>query len=148
MDILYRSMQYACVHPIKNMAARSYTPEERADLKAQILDLLNTDKALNLGAAAKLIGVRPDAVYQWKRQDAVWASEVKDAYESVADRLENALLDPKYGSNPVPIIFLLKGLRPERYVESKIILAPSQGLQVLKDELKRLADKAEGEAKP
>ena len=68
-------------------------------------------------SACREVGVSRQTWYDWKKQDEKFAEEVGHAEEAVADSLEaEAIRRARDGSDTL-LIFLLKGLRPQRYKE-------------------------------
>ena len=70
-----------------------------------------------VSGAARRIGVHRQRLYAWRQADAAFAAQWAEVEAEVADDLEQeAIRRAKEGSDTL-LIFLLKGLKPERYRE-------------------------------
>ncbi len=58
-------------------------------------------------------------VYQHKRQDAVFAALWDEALDIAADTLEDEGRKRAFDGSDVLLMFLLKGLRPQKWRESR-----------------------------
>ncbi len=68
-------------------------------------------------AAAKAVELSRDTVYRWRREDSAFAEAFENAREAVADLLETECLRRAYAGSDLLLIFLLKGLKPEKFRE-------------------------------
>lgn len=67
--------------------------------------------------AARRVKVGRSTVYEWRKEDPAFAAAWDDIDAALADELEaEAIRRAKAGSDTL-LIFLLKGLKPERYRE-------------------------------
>jgi hypothetical protein len=71
----------------------------------------------SLSKAAKRAGVDRRTHYNWRKSDPSYAEAFEQAKLESADALEDTLNDMAHEGNVVAAIFLLKGLRPEKYRE-------------------------------
>ena len=73
-------------------------------------------------AACKAAGVSVTAMCEQRERNPEFAAAFAQAYEAGSDNLEDHVL--KIGikkDNPVPLFFLLKGRRPEKYKEGPLL---------------------------
>ncbi len=115
-------------------------------------------------SAAKVVGVDRSAAYQHRASDKSFSEEWDAAVDRGADSLEDearrraleGVDEPvfykgeKVGTvkkySDLCLIFLLKGLRPQKWRESRATLPPAELNKMIEAELKRLAAKNEAEA--
>jgi terminase small subunit-like protein len=69
----------------------------------------------SLSQAAKRAGVDRRTHYNWLKSDPHYAEAFEQAKLEAADALEDKLNDLAHEGNVTAAIFLLKGLRPEKY---------------------------------
>jgi len=98
---------------------------ENAEVKRKILDLFESLQVTTLSEAAQKVGISKYRVYKMRREDPEWAEELKIAFEITADKIEGELLDSKkLTEEKMPgvtaRIFLLNGLRPNKYKNTKL----------------------------
>jgi len=128
-----------CTSPI----LPQYKDEEIRQFKAQINELFEKGEVENLSQAADRIGVSKMRAYSWLKADAQWAEDIKLGLEVVADKYEEELLKPELKKPQVTaLIFMLNGMRPEKYRDSYKLVAPNLKLEAL---LAKLV-KAKGES--
>lgn len=89
-------------------------------------------------------------VYDHKRNDPAFAALWEQALDAGADALEDearrrAIEGASKGSDTL-LMFLLKGLRPQRWRESRATLAPGELNKMIETELARIAKQNEVEA--
>lgn len=71
-------------------------------------------------AACRAVGISRTTWYRWRTEDKQFDIGVQEAQEAVADDLEQeAIKRAKDGKSDTLLIFLLKGLRPEKYREHR-----------------------------
>lgn len=71
-------------------------------------------------AACRAVGIGRTTWYYWRTHDKEFDIAVREAEEEVADDLEQeAIKRAKEGKSDTLMIFLLKGLRPERYKDRR-----------------------------
>ena len=68
--------------------------------------------------AAQVSGIGRNAVYEWRRNDRWFAEEWEAALKEAADTLEDEARRRAMESSDRLLMFLLKGLRPEKYREN------------------------------
>ena len=101
----------------------------------------------NVTASAKAAGVTPKTCYQHRRQNPDFAELWQQALERSADELEvEARKRAKAGSD-VLLMFLLKGLKPQMYRESRATIPPSELNKLIENEFERLAKQKEQQEK-
>lgn len=71
--------------------------------------------------AAELAGINRWTHYHWLRTDAVYAEAFEEAERSAITSLEDEARKRAIGGSDTLLIFLLKGLRPERYSDRQRI---------------------------
>jgi len=86
----------------------------------KVLDLYETGEISTLSEAAERLGVSKYTLWKLKRSDPEFAQELDIAREIVADRLEKELLECDKYPEAFSRIFLLNGLRPEKYKDKKL----------------------------
>jgi len=108
--------------------------------KAFLAALEESGSVTSSCTAANISTVR---VYEVKRNDPEFAKQWEQALEQGADILEaearrRAMEGTSKGSDTL-LMFLLKGLRPQRWRESRATLPPAELDRMIAAELKRLA---------
>jgi len=68
---------------------------------------------------ANAIGLRRGTVYDWLAKDDKFAADFEQVQDMVADNLEEEAIRRAYSGSDTMLIFLLKGLKPERYGERR-----------------------------
>ena len=109
--------------------------------KKRILDLFESMEAITLSEAARKLGISKYKAFKMKRGDPEFAEELKIAFELVADRIEEELLNPKNLTEEkmagvTARIFLLNGLRPNKYKGTKLTIENPR-LEQLLESIKR-----------
>lgn len=87
------------------------TPEKREALRAYVT-------VGTVTGAMQAVGMSRQSWYRWQEEDPDFKEAVEDAQQAAADRLEAVAIDratKAQGASDVLLIFLLKGLRPEKY---------------------------------
>ena len=72
-------------------------------------------------AASEAAGISYRTFYRWLEADDNFAAEFAHAKEAAADRLEEALIERAMERSDVAAIFILKGLRPDKYRERQAV---------------------------
>ena len=90
-------------------------------------------------AAAQAAKMGRSMVYQHKRSDPEFARRWDEALDIAADTLEDEARKRAFGGSDVLLMFLLKGIRPQKWRESRATLAPAELNRMIEVELKRLA---------
>ena len=99
--------------PRKTAAQRK---QEKAHSQARFLDILRV--SCNVTEACKVAGISRRSAYVWREADPDFAAAWKHAEEEAADSLEQvAWKRATEGGSDRLMEILLKGHRPERYVE-------------------------------
>jgi hypothetical protein len=104
---------------------------------AFLVALENTGSVTAAAEAAKISRV---TVYQNRRDDPAFSQRWDHALEQSADALEAEARTRAFAGSDVLLIFLLKGLRPQRWRESRSSIAPSELNKMIENEFKRLAN--------
>jgi hypothetical protein len=83
---------------------------------------LNVYKRLGVKAtSAKLAGINQATLYDWVKSDPVFAAGLGIAYSMAGDYLEHEAIKRAYAGNTTLLIFLLKGFKPDKYLERMVI---------------------------
>lgn len=73
-----------------------------------------------VAAACRAVGIGRTTWYYWRTHDKEFDIAVQEAEETVADDLEQAAIArARQGKSDTLMIFLLKGLRPEKYKDRR-----------------------------
>ncbi len=97
-------------------------------------------------AAAEAGGIGRWTVYQHRRQDAAFAALWDQALDMAADTLEDEARRRAFNGSDVLLIFMLKGLRPQKWRESRATIPPAELNKMIEVELARIAKQKEAEA--
>lgn len=103
--------------------------------KAFLAALENTG---SVTAACKAAGITSPTAYRNKCSDPVFAKQWEEALEKSADELEDEARRRAKAGSDILLMFLLKGLRPQRWRESRASLAPSELNAMIEREFERL----------
>ena len=112
-----------------------YKDEEIRQFKTQILDLFEKGEVENVSQAADKIGVPKIRAYHWLKTDAQWAEDLKLGKEIVADRYEEELLKATSVPMVTARIFMLNGLRPDKYRANYKLVMTNPKVEALLDRL-------------
>lgn len=96
--------------------------------------------------AANAAGVHYTTVYREKKDDPDFAAAWDNAIEVAADTLEDEARKRAFAGSDVLLIFLLKGMRPEKFRESRSTIPPAELNKMIETELQRIAKQKEVEA--
>ena len=99
--------------PVWEPPSQVRTPEKREALRAYVT--IGT-----VTGAMQAVGMARRTWYDWQEHDPDFASAVHDAEQAAADRLEAIAIrraTQQQAPSDLLLIFLLKGLRPEKYRE-------------------------------
>lgn len=99
----------------------------------------------SVGKAGKIAGIGHTSLYRWRQEDEVFAAKWDLAAELTADGLEDECRRRAMAGSDNLLMFLLKGLRPERWRESRASMSPAELNKLIEGELKRLAKEKETE---
>ncbi len=92
-------------------------------------------RCASVTASAKRVRLDRSNHYQWMRDDPTYAKAFEATRTEAADALEDEASRRAFAGSDVLLIFLLKGLKPEKYRErTEVQLKDSEGL------LQRLAE--------
>lgn len=69
--------------------------------------------------AAQIVGHSRNTLYEWKLDDPDFALEWEAAFTQAADSLEDEAVRRAMSGSDLLLIFLLKGLKPDRYREQR-----------------------------
>jgi hypothetical protein len=97
-------------------------------------------------AAAEAAKMGRSMVYQHRQNDLAFAALWDQALETGADLLADEARRRAFAGSDVLLMFLMKGLQPQRWRESRATLAPSELNKMIETELLRLAKQKEVEA--
>jgi AcrR family transcriptional regulator len=96
--------------------------------------------------AAEAAGMGRSHVYHYKRTDAEFARLWEEALDMAADTLEDEARKRAFAGSDVLLMFLLKGLRPQKWRESRATIPPAELNKMIENELARIAKQKEVEA--
>ncbi len=97
-------------------------------------------------AAAEAAQMGRSMIYYHRRNDKAFSQQWDEALDQAADTLEDEARKRAFAGSDVLLMFLLKGLRPQRWRESRATLPPAELNKMIEVELRRLAAKNEAEA--
>ncbi len=104
--------------------------------KAFLAALENTG---SVTAAADAAGVHRTAAYKHRQTDKAFSEKWDESVEHASDVLEDEARKRAFAGSDVLLMFLLKGIRPQRWRESRATLPPAELNKMIEVELKRLA---------
>lgn len=85
-----------------------------AQLKKKFLELY--PECYTVTDTCRAIGIGRRTLYNWLSKDTAFAKDYEHAKEALADKLEKAALEKALAKESDTLtIFLLKGLKPDRY---------------------------------
>jgi hypothetical protein len=84
--------------------------------------------------------------YEHKRNDPAFAALWEQALDAGADALEDEARKRAFAGADVLLMFLLKGLRPQKWRESRSTIPPAELNKMIETELQRIAKQKEVEA--
>lgn len=108
------------------------------------LAALEQTGSVTASAAAAHMG--RSMVYKHKRNDPEFSRQWDEALDQAADTLEDEARRRAFAGSDVLLMFLLKGIRPQKWRESRATIPPAELNKMIEAELKRLATKNETEA--
>jgi hypothetical protein len=111
--------------------------------KAFLAALENT---VSVTAAAEAAQTDRSMVYQHKRQDPEFARQWDQALDVAPDTLEDEARKRAFDGSDVLLMFLLKGIRPQKWPASRATIPPAELNKLIEPELQRLAKQKESEA--
>lgn len=85
-------------------------------------------------------------VYATKRDDAAFATLWEQALDAGADALEDEARKRAFAGSDVLLMFMLKGIRPQKWRESRATIPPAELNKMIETELQRIAKQKEAEA--
>jgi len=104
--------------------------------KAFLAALENTG---SVTAAAEAAGVHRTAAYKHLQTDKAFSEKWDESVEHASDVLEDEARKRAFAGSDLLLMFLLKGIRPQRWRESRATLPPAELNKMIEVELKRLA---------
>lgn len=111
--------------------------------KAFLAALENTGSVTAAADAAK---IHRRATYTQKQKDPEFSRQWDEALDQAADALEDQARKRAFDGSDVLLMFLLKGIRPQKWRESRATIAPAELNRLIEVELSRIAKQKEGEA--
>ena len=112
-----------------------YTLEEIKGFKTKMLEFFENGQAENISQAAEMAGVPKVRAYNWLRSDAQWAEDLKLGKEVVADKYEQELLLATAMPMVTARIFMLNGLRPDKYRANYKLVMTNPKVEALLEKL-------------
>jgi len=107
------------------------------------LTALENTGSVTQAAEASKIG-RCNA-YAHKRNDPAFSKLWDEALDIAADTLEDEARKRAFDGSDVLLMFLLKGLRPQKWRESRATIPPAELNKMIEVELSRIAKQKEAE---
>jgi len=111
--------------------------------KAFLVALEQTGSVTQACEAAKISRVW---VYECRKEDKQFAEDWERALECGADALVDEARRRAFAGSDTLLIFLLKGLQPQRWRESRATIPPADLNRLIEVELQRIAKQREAEA--
>ncbi|MEP6820246.1 MAG: hypothetical protein ABJA18_11980 [bacterium] len=90
-------------------------------------------------AAAEEAGISPKAAYNLRHSDPEFAADWQASLDLAADSLEGEIRRRAFAGSDLLAIFLMKGLRPEKFRE-KVYVSTAQLDTMIERELSKLKD--------
>lgn len=97
-------------------------------------------------ASAEAAHMGRSMVYKHKRTDPEFSRQWDEAIEQAADTLEDEARRRAFAGSDVLLMFLLKGIRPQKWRESRATIPPAELHKMIETELARIANQKEAEA--
>jgi hypothetical protein len=110
--------------------------------KAFLAALENTG---SVTTAAEAAGIKRWNAYDAKRGDQEFAAAWEQALDVSADTLEDEARKRAFDGSDVLLMFLLKGLRPQKWRESRATIPPAELNKMIETELQRIAKQKQAE---
>jgi hypothetical protein len=96
-------------------------------------------------AAAEAAKISRVTVHENKRNDPAFSKLWDEALDVSADTLEDEARKRAFNGSDVLLMFLLKGIRPQRWRESRATIPPAELNKMIEVELARIAKHKEAE---
>jgi hypothetical protein len=115
--------------PSNYKAKKAYRAPGSLTAEKRLKFLEHLTAGISLAGAARAVGVSHSTVYELRGRDQEFAAAIDSAREAGSDRMEDALLgmgikDKQY----TPLIFLLKGRRPQVYRDNVQVAGVNGGV--------------------
>jgi len=120
--------------PIVFKNEKQLSDEAIVQAKLQIIETIESGKAVTPTGAADLLGYPAVRVRHWLRDDKDFSGMCRTAREAFGDRMIEALSNEK---NIIAKIFLIKGIYPE-FRDNYRVSSVDSKMQALLEELKRV----------
>jgi len=91
--------------------------------------------------AAKVAGISARTAYRARTVDPAFRQQWDQSLEMAADALEDEARKRAFAGSDVLLMFLLKGLRPQRWRESRATIPPAELNALIEREFARLAER-------
>jgi len=99
-----------------------FSPEERQETYLMNLGYLGT-----VTGALETVGARNEQLAEWRRSVPGFLEREEEVRQAFADRLEAAAIQRAMKKSDLLMMFLLKGLRPEKYRENRSVEVSGPG---------------------
>ena len=120
----------------------NYTRFEISRFKKKMLELFESGEVENLSQAAARVGCSKVRAYHWKQDDRDWKDALVLCDEIIADDYEQRLMQPEQKYAQVfATIFMLNGLRPDKYKKDHKMVAVDPKVEILLNKLAEAKDK-------
>jgi len=93
----------------------------------------------SITASAKAAKVNRSTAYMERRDDPEFARLWDEHLELAADLLEDEAKRRAFAGSDVLLMFLLKGIRPQKWRESRATIPPAELNRLIEEELQRIA---------
>lgn len=110
--------------------------------KAFLTALENTGSVTEAAAVAK---IGRWTAYDTRRNDSAFSKQWDESLEVSADSLEDEARKRAFNGSDVLLMFQLKGIRPQKWRESRATIPPAELNKMIETELQRLAKQKEVE---
>jgi hypothetical protein len=118
----------------------------RRSIRWQPAFLIALEKTGSVTEAARVAGIDRAKSYHYKRTDEKFAALWDQALDIAADSLEDEARKRAFAGSDVLLMFLLKGIRPQKWRESRSTIPPAELNKLIEVELQRIAKQKEAEA--
>jgi hypothetical protein len=115
----------------------------RRSIRWQPAFLIALEKTGSVTEAAKVAGIDRAKSYHYKRTDEKFAALWDQALDIAADTLEDEARKRAFAGSDVLLMFLLKGIRPQKWRESRSSIPPAELNKLIEIELARITKQKE-----
>ena len=109
--------------------ARSKARREMSTVRLKERFLEAYEKYGTVTSACRVVELSRDTPYRWRQQDSEFDEAFENSRNVVADGLEAECIRRAHEGSDLLLIFLLKGLKPERYQERRNVNLATPAVQ-------------------